>query len=69
MVTVTVDQAELKMEVDTGASASIVSETTHHKLWGAKSLTLQKTEVNLHTYTGENLKICGRISVDVTYNG
>lgn len=36
-------------------------------MWSEKVLPLK--EVNLRTYTGENLKICGCIAVTVTYNG
>ena len=60
------------MEVDTGASASIISENTYIKIGGGGGgrniLLSQKTAVKLCTYTGEELNICGCITVDITYH-
>ena len=67
-VTVTVNQAELRIEVDTGASASVIGEETYNQLWGTKDTPpLRSTTVTLRTYTGEKLNILGTISVDVQY--
>ena len=66
-VTVIVNKSELKMEVDTGASLSIVSEHTYNEL----SLVLgplTPSNVNLLTYTGEKLKVLGSLNVQVQYN-
>ena len=66
-VTVIVNKSELKMEVDTGASLSIVSEHTYNEL----SLVLgplTPSNVNLVTYTGEKLKVLGSLNVQVQYN-
>ena len=55
------------MEVDTGASLSIVSEHTYNEL----SLVLgplSPSNVNLVTYTGEKLKVLGSLNVQVQYN-
>lgn len=64
---VTINGADLVMEVDTGAAASIISETTFRRLWAdaASSPSLQKTNMRLRTYTGEMLAIKGSISVNV----
>ena len=55
------------MEVDTGAAASIINETTFHQLWAdaAARPSLKKTNMRLRTYTGEMLVIKGSISVSV----
>ena len=59
---------EVKMEVDTGASATIMSEDTYRRSWSkAKAPLLLQTHSKLHTYTGEPLKVLGEITVDVQY--
>ena len=65
LVTVKVNQANL---VDTGASASIISEETYVRLWqkGQKPI-LQPSSVKLWTYTREELKVQRAISVTVEY--
>ncbi len=68
MTMVTANGVELKMEVDTGASVSIISKYTYNKLWTHKLPPLQETTLKLRTYTGETLQIHGAITVDVTYN-
>ena len=64
---VTINGADLVMEVDTGAAASIISEITFHRLWAdaAARPSLKKTNMRLRTYTGEMLVIKGSISVSV----
>jgi len=53
-----VDGQQLSMEVDTGASLSLVSETNFRKLWPSRPL--QPTAVQLKTYSGElrDFKAC-----------
>ena len=58
---------ELHMEVDTGASASIISQTTYHKLSPTHALPLQPSNVKLHTYTREELKVLGSLMTEVQY--
>ena len=57
----------LKMELDTGASVSLVSE----KVWKETFLgqELSKSDVLLRTYTGERLHVLGQMQTRVTYNG
>ena len=60
---------EVEMEVDTGASATIMSEATCRRLWPkAKAPLLQPTQARLQTYTGEPLTVLGAITVDVQYH-
>ena len=69
-VTMTVDNEELVMEVDTGASVSIISEETYNygHLWpDGKKPSLQESDITLHTYSGEQLAIKGTLKVDVQY--
>ena len=66
MVTITVNNSSLHMEVDTGAATSIISaEIYHHTLSGAPAL--QPTTKNLRTYTGEQLNILGVLHITVKY--
>ena len=69
MVTVTVNNSTLQMEVDTGAAASVISEKTYHALWHDNAPLIQQTKVKLRTYTGELLEILGQVNVQVKYQG
>ena len=70
VVTMGVSGAEIAMEVDTGASVSIISEATYNKLWSKdQAPQLQPSHVNLETYTGEQLSILGVIEVTALYEG
>ncbi|XP_048482870.1 uncharacterized protein K02A2.6-like [Plutella xylostella] len=60
----TIDGAKLSMEVDTGASRSIISEETYRKLWQVAP-PLQSTNVKLVTWTREPLKVLGVTHVRV----
>ena len=62
-----VDEKELQLEVDTGASASVISESTYRELWPEDPPNLLETQVKLRTYTGEKIKILGSIKVKVEY--
>ena len=69
-ITVIVNGANFEMEVDTRASASIISEQTYNQLWPqGRRPKLQPTAVKLCTYSGEQLTVKGVISVEVQYNG
>ena len=59
------DGESITMEIDTGASVSIVSETEHHRRW--PNVSLNSASVKLRTYTGETLKVLGSREVDVSY--
>ena len=67
---VKVNGNSLSMEIDTGASVSIVSkqtlETVHE---GTTSLVLKESAVKLQTYTGEVIGVCGSTMVPVEHNG
>ena len=66
--TVLVNKAELCMEVDTGASLSLISETTHSELQKLTQLpTLSPSTIKLRTYSGEELEVLGQMTVNVGY--
>ena len=61
-----VNQADLEMEVDTGASASLISFDTYTALWHkGQRPKLTPSSRTLRTYTGEQLEIKGSLMVDV----
>ena len=67
-VEVSLDNANLEMEVDTGARYSIISEATYKCLWaGDQAPKLMHTNEKLRTYTGELLEILGATDVTVEY--
>ena len=68
-VTVKVNGANLKIEVDTGASLSLISEATYRNLWQSNRPQLQPTEKVLSTYTSVSLEVLGSLSMLVKYGG
>ena len=66
-VTVSVQDQPLTMEVDTGASLSIMSEETFRKHW--PRVVLQESNVKLKTYSGESVVVLGKMEARVCYEG
>ena len=65
---VQLNQPFLNMEVDTGASVSVISKDTYSKLWpSALAPPIESSDVQLQTYTGHSLPVLGTIDVDVSY--
>ena len=57
------------MEVDTGASLSLISEKTYLSVWIDNDRPpLQPTNTYLQTYTGERISVLGCIQVEVSHN-
>ncbi len=65
MLDLTVESKPLQMELDTGASVSIVSEQTWKSVFHTP--TLVKSPIKLKTYTGQNLRVLGQKVVHVCY--
>ena len=60
----------LEMEVDTGASLSVISEELYNYLFSAgQAPQLVESGIVLRTYTGEEVKPEGSCSVNVCYDG
>ena len=60
----------LPMEIDTGASVSVVGEKTLKTIQkGETTLELQQTSVRLQAYTGETIPVLGSVIVPVEHNG
>ncbi|XP_028400835.1 uncharacterized protein K02A2.6-like [Dendronephthya gigantea] len=55
----------LLMEIDTGASISIISQETYKKHFS--NIPLVRSPTNLHTYTGGNIPVCGQFLAVVNY--
>ena len=65
VTTVCVDWKLLSMEIDTGATLSIISEETCNQHWSTPRPCLQGTRNTLRTYTGQCVKITGIADVTV----
>ena len=69
-VTVQAYRADLRMEINTGASVSIISMATYQATWLEKERpVLQQSRASLSTFTGEKIDVIGVIDVRVIYNG
>ena len=67
---VTANGLPMSMEIDTGASVSIINEDTFKTIRkGESNLELQDTTVKLKTYTGDPIIVHGSIVVPVEHNG
>ena len=66
-VEMTTNGSPCVMEVDTAADYSIMSKSTHSRRFS--SFPLRPSKVELKTYTGETLAVCGEMMCDVVYKG
>ena len=63
-----IQNVPVRMEVDTGASLSIMSHQMYSSTWSKECLPpLKPTEAKLRTYTGERIDVLGAIKVDAQY--
>ena len=53
------------MELDTGATVSIISNATFQQVF--PNVDLQPSSVKLHAYPGESISVLGQLKVNVTY--
>ena len=69
MVAVELNGLEVQMELDTGASLSVIGEDIFDQLKNIEgsSLNLQNTKLTLKTYTGEVIPVLGELLVEVKY--
>lgn len=65
MIPVKVNGEECSMELDTGATVSIMSEEAWRKRF--PTAPLEESQIKFRTYTGEALDIIGQANVQVTY--
>ncbi len=54
----------MKMEVDTGASTTVISDSTFRLIQQKSRVDLQPSRVRLKTYTGQEIPILGCATLD-----
>ncbi len=57
----------MEMEIDTGASLSVMSEQEFRNLWPERPLVA--IDVTLHCYSSECIPVVGSVDVSVQYKG
>ncbi|CAC5392622.1 unnamed protein product [Mytilus coruscus] len=67
LVSVKLNNTEINMEIDTGASVSVISQETCKQVFGTDN-SLEKSACSLRTYTGEKIDVLGKRNVTVIYN-
>ena len=55
------------MELDTGATVSLISQNTFKRLFPGTEL--QQSSTKLHSYSGESISVLGQLQIDVSYDG
>ena len=60
-VNIVINDKLTKMEIDTGASLTIVSKRTTREQW--PKLTVLSSRVKLHSYSGEAIPVLGTVDV------
>ena len=68
MVEVKLNGVTMQMEVDTGASVSLMGEA-HFKSLKEKGAMLSPSKAKLSTYTGETIQVLGTSDVKVEHKG
>ena len=66
MVPIQINGQHLDMELDTGAAISVISESTFTSIF-KDSVTVQPSNIVLHTYLRKKLFTLGTVEVDITY--
>ena len=66
-VDIVINNAEVTMQVDMGASVSVMSEQTYKNTWTQERPALEPSTVKLKTYSGEQLKVLGSMRAQVEY--
>ena len=66
VVPVQINRTKVSMELDTGASVSVMSESTWKEKFSSYRIELSK--VQLKTYSGETLNVMGQLQVNVECN-
>ena len=62
---VQLDGKPIRMEIDTGAALSLVSEQTFRSLFPLRSV--ETSKVHLRTYSGEVISVVGQMQLAVSY--
>ena len=67
IINVVINGVPISMELDTGASHSVISESTHEWINKVSLTQIVKSTVELKIYLGGSIPIIGKISVLVKY--
>ena len=67
IVNVSLNQVPVTMELDTGASLSVINKETYNHINTVATIPITKSPVKLKTYIGESIPIIGSINVCVKY--
>jgi len=63
-----INRVPVKMELDTGATVSIITQNTYQKIAEQSNIQLlQQSDLKLKSYSGETLPILGQVSVVVMH--
>lgn len=67
LIHITMNGSKIPMELDTGATLSVMSEETWKE--ACPTATLQQSSARPSTYSGEPLTVLGKAMVDIEYEG
>ena len=67
--TVRVEGRDIKFEIDSGATASVISKETYRRTWGSNRPPLRPSKLKLRTYTGQPIPHLGVLFVDISAEG
>ena len=63
---VMMNNTKIIVEVDTGASATLINESTFHQIWPKQKPDVSKADL-LRTYTGEKVPLLGTVNTTIKY--
>ena len=71
MVDLLVNGKQVSMQIDTGASVSVINFETYTSLWSSPlpPLVINEPRPKLRTYTGEEIQVLGSFSPTISYKG
>ena len=61
IINIVINGVPISMELDTGASLSVISESTHDRINKVSLTPIVKSTVELKTYLGESIPIIGKL--------
>ena len=64
-ISLQINSQPLQMEVDTGAAVSLISQRTYQEY--LSQIPLEKSDILLKSYTGEQVPVLGKMKVRVSY--
>ena len=64
---VMMNNTKIIVEVDAGASATVINESTFHQIWPKQKPDVSNTDL-LRTYTGEKVSLLGTVNTTIRYH-